>query len=230
MIDGGSGIWSATAPNWTNTGGTTNGPMQPVPAFAEFRGAPGTVTIDDSQGVPAISSMLFNVNGYRLTGGQLRLQGGPFTSVRTGDGISARIDSELTGDSGLLYNALGTLTLTGTNSYTGGTLVSSGTFALAGNGALYSGGAVAVNGGAVFDISGLAAAGTTIGDLSGAGTVECCLEGIMHGVFGKVEVSKQANQCCKHRARLFAINPVQEVREVFRRILHGRSFVVIILS
>ncbi|MDT8758297.1 autotransporter domain-containing protein [Sphingomonas psychrotolerans] len=116
-----------SAPNWTDAGGTINGPMQPVPAFAEFRGAPGIVTIDDSQGVPAVSSMLFGVSGYRLTGGQLRLQGGAFTSVRTADGASARIDSNLTGDSGLLYNALGTLILSGNNSYTGGTRVDGGT-------------------------------------------------------------------------------------------------------
>lgn len=126
-IDGGSGTWSATAPNWTDAAGTINGPMQPVPAFAVFQGAPGTVTIDDSQGVPAISSMLFAVDGYRLTGGQLRLDGGPFTSIRTGDGMTARIDSQLIGDSGLLYNAIGTLILTGDNLYTGGTRVDSGT-------------------------------------------------------------------------------------------------------
>ena len=127
VIDGGSGTWSATAPNWTDAAGAVNGPMNPVPAFAVFRGAPGTVTIDDSAGVPAISSMLVEVNGYRFVGGRLRLDGGPFTSVRTGDGVTTRIDSELTGASGLLYNALGTLILTGNNSYTGGTRVDGGT-------------------------------------------------------------------------------------------------------
>lgn len=127
VIDGGSGVWSATAPNWTDAAGAVNGPMNPVPAFAVFRGAPGTVTIDDSAGVPAISSMLVEVNGYSLTGGRLLLDGGPFTSVRTGDGVTTRIDSELTGASGLLYNALGTLILTGENSYTGGTRVDGGT-------------------------------------------------------------------------------------------------------
>ena len=126
-IDGGAGTWSLTAPNWTDGAGGINGPMNPVPAFAVFRGAPGIVTIDDSAGVPAISSMLMEVNGYRLNGGRLRLDGGTFTSVRTGDGITARIDSELTGTSGLLYNALGTLILGGHNSYTGGTRVDGGT-------------------------------------------------------------------------------------------------------
>lgn len=125
-IDGGSGIWNGIAPNWTDANGGVNGPMSPVPAFATFRGASGTVTIDDSKSVPAINSMLFEVNGYRLSGGRLRLDGGPFTSVRTGDGMTARIDSELTGASGLLYNALGTLILTGDNSYTGGTRVDGG--------------------------------------------------------------------------------------------------------
>jgi len=126
-VDGGSGVWSATAPNWTDAAGAVNGPMQPVPAFAVFAGAPGTVTIDDGGGVPAISSMLFDVSGYRLTGGTLELDGGVFTSIRTADGATARIDSVLTGDSGLLYNALGTLILTGENRYTGGTRVDGGT-------------------------------------------------------------------------------------------------------
>lgn len=126
-IDGGSGIWSATAPNWTDDKGAGNGPMNPVPAFAVFRGAAGTVTIDDSAGVPAISSMLFETDGYRLTGGRLRLDGGPYTSIRTADGATARIDSELTGAGGLLYNAGGTLILTGTNSYAGNTRIDWGT-------------------------------------------------------------------------------------------------------
>src|SRR3546814_7161702 len=38
VIDGGSGVWSATDPNWTDSSGTVNGPMRPVPAFTVFQG------------------------------------------------------------------------------------------------------------------------------------------------------------------------------------------------
>ena len=62
----------------------------------------------------------------------------------------------------------GTLTLTGTNSYTGGTTIDAGgTIALSGSGTLYSDGKVAVNG--TFDIS--QGGNQMIGDLSGSGTV-----------------------------------------------------------
>jgi hypothetical protein len=68
-IDGGSGTWSLSAPSWTDANGAGNGPMRPVPAFAVFQGAPGTVTVDDSQGVPSVTGMQFLTDGYRITGG-----------------------------------------------------------------------------------------------------------------------------------------------------------------
>ncbi|NIJ20316.1 outer membrane autotransporter protein [Sphingomonas naasensis] len=126
-IDGGSGVWSATAPSWTDSNGATNGPMQPVPAFAVFQGAPGTVTIDDRQGVPAITGMQFLTDGYRLNGGRLELDGGAFTSIRPGAGVTVRIDAELTGAGGFFLNDFGTLILSGANSYAGGTRVDAGT-------------------------------------------------------------------------------------------------------
>jgi outer membrane autotransporter protein len=127
VADGGSGIWSTAAPNWTDAGGTTNGPMQPVPAAVQFGGIGGTVTMDDSGGVPAVSAMRFGVDGYRLTGGELRLDGGRFTLVEVGAGMTTRIDSPLVGDGGLLYAAPGTLILSGENRYAGGTRVDFGT-------------------------------------------------------------------------------------------------------
>lgn len=126
-IDGGSGTWSLSAPSWTDANGAGNGPMRPVPAFAVFQGAPGTVTVDDSQGVPSVTGMQFLTDGYRLTGGKLQLDGGAYTSIRPGSGVTTRIDAELTGDSGLLFNDFGTLILTGANSYTGGARVDAGT-------------------------------------------------------------------------------------------------------
>ncbi|BAV64981.1 autotransporter outer membrane beta-barrel domain-containing protein [Sphingobium cloacae] len=127
VVDGGSGRWNAHDPSWTDAQGAVNGPMRPVPAFVLFQGAAGTVTIDDSLTAPSITGMQFLTDGYRLTGGRLRLDGGAYTSIRPGPGVTTRIDAELTGDSGLLFNDFGTLILTGDNSYTGGTRVDAGT-------------------------------------------------------------------------------------------------------
>ncbi|XHR27508.1 MAG: autotransporter-associated beta strand repeat-containing protein [Chthoniobacteraceae bacterium] len=68
----------------------------------------------------------------------------------------------------LVKRGSGTLTLTGTSTYTGGTVINTGgTIALKANGQLYGNGAVTANG--VFDIS--QAQNQTIGDLSGSGLV-----------------------------------------------------------
>ena len=126
-IDGGPGIWSATDPSWTDANGTVNGPMQPVPAFAVFQGRAGTVAIDGSQGLPAVTGMQFLTDGYRLTGGRIKLDGGPFTSIRPAQGTTVRIDAELTGNGGFFLNDFGTLILAGDNSYAGDTRVDGGT-------------------------------------------------------------------------------------------------------
>ncbi|WP_251008043.1 autotransporter domain-containing protein [Sphingobium sp. BHU LFT2] len=126
-IDGGSGTWSATEPSWTDSNGAVNGPMRPIPAFTIFQGEAGTVTIDDRDGAPAVTGMHFLVDGYRLTGGQLKLDGGPYTSIRSTGGATTRIDAELTGSGGVFFNDFGTVVLTGANSYQGTTRVDGGT-------------------------------------------------------------------------------------------------------
>lgn len=134
MIDGGDGVWSPTEPSWTSADGTVNGPQRPVPAFVIFGGAPGTVTIDDSQGAPRVSAMQFLTDGYTLTGGRIQLDGGAYTSIRVGNArlpedraLTARIDAEITGAGGVFFNDFGTAILTGANSYQGNTRVDGGT-------------------------------------------------------------------------------------------------------
>lgn len=127
VIDGGSGVWSATDPSWTDSSGAVNGPMRPVPAFTVFQGQAGTVTIDDRSGAPAVTGMHFLTDGYRLVGEQLKLDGGAYTSVRSTAGATTRIDAELTGNGGVFFNDFGTVILTGANSYQGNTRVDGGT-------------------------------------------------------------------------------------------------------
>ena len=64
----------------------------------------------------------------------------------------------------------GTLTLSGSNSFTGATSIIQGTLALGGPGSIATSTAVSVGGGSAFDIS-QATGGVTIQDLNGAGTI-----------------------------------------------------------
>jgi autotransporter-associated beta strand protein len=125
-IDGGSGTWDGTRTNWTRSDGNANDAWDG--RFAVFQGEAGTVTIDPA-GVSA-TGLQFAVSGYTLTGGPLTLSA-PAT-VRVGDGTAAgsgytaMIGSAIGGSGGVVKTDLGTLILTGANSYTGGTTVSGG--------------------------------------------------------------------------------------------------------
>ncbi|UPG92214.1 autotransporter outer membrane beta-barrel domain-containing protein [Luteibacter aegosomaticola] len=132
-IDGGTGTWqnSAGNDNWANQTGQYNAPYTDG-EFAIFMGTPGTVTVDDSLGNITSAGMQFAVNGYRITGDAVTLAGGP-SIFRVGDGTSAgagmtaTIDASLVGTGGLEKEDLGTLVLSGANTYTGGTAVNAGT-------------------------------------------------------------------------------------------------------
>src|SRR3546814_5663376 len=71
--------------------------------------------------------MHFLTDGYRLVGGQLKLDGGASSSIRSTAGATTRIDAELTGNGGVFFNDFGTVILTGANSYQGNTRVDGGT-------------------------------------------------------------------------------------------------------
>ncbi|MDQ7958330.1 MAG: ESPR-type extended signal peptide-containing protein, partial [Pseudomonadota bacterium] len=135
-IAGGNGTWTAigsgaTADRWTQADGQINAPYQNG-SFAIFAGGPGTVTVDNSAGQVRVSGMQFATSGYRIEGGPVELAAGT-NAIRVGDGTSAgaaataTIASALTGAGKLDKVDLGTLVLTGANTYTGGTTVSGGT-------------------------------------------------------------------------------------------------------
>jgi len=131
LIEGGAGTWNLTNRNWTDADGAMNGAMSPAPGFAVFQGAGGVVTIDNGAGQVGATGLQFTSNGYTLKGGALALSGAQ-AIIRVGDGsaaganTSATIAASLTGASALVKSDLGTLFLTGANSYTGGTLVQAG--------------------------------------------------------------------------------------------------------
>ncbi|GAA0622666.1 autotransporter-associated beta strand repeat-containing protein [Brevundimonas kwangchunensis] len=152
-VNGGSGVWTAAGSNWTDANGLFNGAMTPQPGFAIFQGVGGTVTVDDSAGAVGVTGMQFAANGYTVQGDALTLAA-PSTTVRVGDGTagsagwSSKIASALVGSGGLVKTDLGTLILTGENSYTGSTTVNAGVLRV-GNGAgagSFVGSAVLANG------------------------------------------------------------------------------------
>ncbi|MCP1489941.1 autotransporter-associated beta strand protein [Pseudomonas fluorescens] len=168
VVDGGSGVWQGGSgnSNWTDTNGAANGPWA-TNAYAIFEAAPGTVTVDNATaGNVSNAGMQFAVDGYHINGDPLTLvETTPSTgtaTIRVGDGTvagagyTATIGSVLQGSVLLRKTDLGTLVLTGANTYTGGTLVLAGTLQL-GDGV--------TDGSIVGDVS-TGTAGTTTGTLA----------------------------------------------------------------
>jgi len=133
VVNGGDGTWQSSAGNnnWTTGTGDINAPFTNG-AFAIFSATPGVVKVDNSLGQVTVSGMQFASSGYRIGGGEIEL-GGPSSIIRVGDGTAAgagyvaTIDSVLSGSAQLVKTDLGTLALTGANTYSGGTTISGGT-------------------------------------------------------------------------------------------------------
>lgn len=176
VVNGGNGTWQASPGNnnWTEANGLLNAGYSDG-AFAIFAGAAGTVTIDNSLGAVSASGMQFAKSGYVITGNPLTLVG-PQSTIRVGDGtaagagMTATIASNLGGTSQLVKTDLGTLVLTGTNSYTGGTAINGGTLRIASDANLgAAGGDISFNGGTLNTTATFTSTRDVI--LAGAGTV-----------------------------------------------------------
>jgi fibronectin-binding autotransporter adhesin len=141
QMGGGSGTWSVTAPKWTDSVGSTTGPMTPQPGFAIFGGAAGTVTVDNTAGTVSATGLQFASDGYTLAGDILTLVGtdGAAPVIRVGNGSAASagwtatIGNVIAGSNGLDKTDLGTLVLTGNNTYAGATEVAAGTLDIEGD-------------------------------------------------------------------------------------------------
>ncbi|KLD64106.1 hypothetical protein Y882_08475 [Dyella japonica DSM 16301] len=177
VVNGGAGTWvtSVSDTSWTDSAGAVNGSWQPN-GFAIFQGTPGTVTVDNSAGAVTFSGAQFAVNGYTITGQPLTTTTAD-TIVRVGDGtgagaaMTATIGSVIQGSGGIDKTDLGTLVLSGANTYTGGTTVASGTLSIASNANLgNAAGALTFNGGTLLTTAGLASARTV--NLAGSGTID----------------------------------------------------------
>ncbi|NII55029.1 autotransporter-associated beta strand repeat-containing protein [Luteibacter sp. SG786] len=164
-IDGGTGVWqnSSGNDNWADQTGQYNAPYSDG-EFGIFMGTPGTVTVDNSLGAVTSSGMQFAVSGYTIAGGPLTFSGAP-NIVRVGDGtaagaaMTATIAASLTGTGGLVKEDLGTLVLSGSNTYAGGTSVNDGTLEVSSDANLGdASGALAFDGGTLRNTAALSSA------------------------------------------------------------------------
>lgn len=174
IADGGAGTWDTNivANWWDGLGNVTWPAAGGTDDDAIFEGAAGLVTID-AAGVTA-NDLVFNVDGYSLSGGSLTLNGGaPSITTTTG---TATIHSVIAGTAGLTKSGNGTLVLNGTNTYTGTTTISGGTLQAGDGGAtgIVGNGTSAISIGATGTLT-LFRSGTGIAfnnAVSGSGTLE----------------------------------------------------------
>lgn len=149
-LGGGSGTWSLSAPNWTDSTGAAVGPMNPEHGTAVFGGQAGTIIIDSTAGAIQASGLQFLSDGYRLEGQSLALssaEGTPTVWVE-GANNTATISANLVGNQGLIKADSGTLVLGGSNTYTGTTTVAGGVLSVPQDSALGAvGNSVTLDGG-----------------------------------------------------------------------------------
>ena len=123
----GSGNWDSVTGDWASSGSTLAWVDGGNAVIGYGTGAAGTITIG-SQVAP--NSITFNPaasGNYAISGGSINL---PNASMSITANTNATISSALVGSGGLTKSGNGTLTLAGTNTYTGPTVISSGTLQL----------------------------------------------------------------------------------------------------
>ena len=114
---GGTGSWDSGGPKWYD--GTSNA------AYVQgsnvvFAGTAGTISFTAPQ---TVSSLQFKSTGYVVTGSSLTLAG---PTIYTDAGVTALINSPISGTHGLIKNGAGTLNLSSLSNYTGGTTINEG--------------------------------------------------------------------------------------------------------
>ena len=141
---GGSTTWSGAVGTWSNGtegqfGGNYTNNLSNV---VTFEGAGATVT---ASGTPQAGNLFFNSTGYTLAGA-VQLGVG---SITTNGAISTMISANISGNdsSGLSKDGVGTLILSGSNSYTGTTNLNNGVLTIGNANALGSSGDITFSGG-----------------------------------------------------------------------------------
>src|SRR2546430_6059291 len=166
---GAQGNWNTSAPAlWFN--GTTSTFQTWNNANLDnaiFGGTLGTVTINAAV---IAHNLTFNTSGYTVarTGANTLTLSGVSPTIDVLSGVSATISSVIAGTAGLTKAGLGTLTLSGANTYTGATNVNAGTLQAGATNTFAPTSAFTVASGATLALNNF---NQIIGSLAGAGTV-----------------------------------------------------------
>lgn len=182
-VDGGSGIWDTSTPNWTDVNGKTN--QVRSNNFAVFQGAAGTVTVNSTQ---TITGMQFATDGYSLVNGaagSLSLVNGELgnATVRVDPNATATVGTALNGSATLGKYDRGTLVLNAANGYIGGTALNGGKIVVGNNAALGTGALTAADS-TVLDSNVAVALGNNVvlnGALNVTGSNALTLGGVVSG-------------------------------------------------
>jgi fibronectin-binding autotransporter adhesin len=175
---GGAGSWTAAGANWSPTESPVAAGAWDPTTVATFAGTGGTVTV---AGPLAVSGGIsFTADGYTLTGGGLTLsdaEGFAFTTINVAEAATATIDTPLAGTvTALRKTGTGTLSLGGTNTFTGPVRLQEGTLAVSGDAAFGDlTNAVEFDGGTLSVPTSLDLGSRTLGGVgtgAGAGTID----------------------------------------------------------
>lgn len=120
-IDGGTGNWNGA--NWTNAADSGAGANWSAGDTAIFGGTAGTVTVS---GTEQIAGLIFDTDGYVISGGTLDINGASAILSATGTAVIGSSIADTGGTPGAVQISNGTIVLSGGNTYTGLTTVSSG--------------------------------------------------------------------------------------------------------
>ena len=118
-------------------------------------------------------TLQYNGNSDDISVQTVTLNAGGGTIDTAGNTVSFANPVSSSSTGGLTKAGAGTLTLNGTNRYTGNTVVANGTLALGGNTFISNSPAIIVNSSGIFDVSfnGLTLRGTPVQTLAGVGTI-----------------------------------------------------------
>lgn len=151
-----------------------------------FHGAPVAIaadmTLDDNDVKIETALTWYNDKPNREAHGDFTIDSGEFTLGAILSDNFASTNKRLGWDGNSLTKlSNGTLTLSGTNTYTGTTTVSAGTLTLSGSGSMATSKGVDLASGTSFDISGISVTGTSVKELSGSSGVNLCGKNIEIG-------------------------------------------------
>ncbi|KQY35455.1 hypothetical protein ASD38_02545 [Caulobacter sp. Root487D2Y] len=187
VVDGGTATWNNATTNWTANDGVVNAPWQG--GFAVFQGASGVVTLGEPI---AFEGLQFRTDGYAIAGGGFGLAAGPDTIIRVDASVTAAVDAPIADGAGgparLTVIGPGSLSLGGSNTYSGGTVVDAGALRISADANLgAASGALSLNGASLATTASFGSGrAVTLGEDGGVvspdGATQLTLSGVIGGV------------------------------------------------